>query len=88
MAVSYVESAKCKVERHRRVVKIAEWRSEHANSVKRDDPTRWKLVLLQLCRADEITLNHFSYFRVAREAEHDLINYILEYKILVVVGCC
>lgn len=86
MTVTNVESAKCEVKRHGLIEEITERRGEHADAVERNDAARWSFVLLQLCGADEIVLDHLGDFGVAREAKHDLVDDVFEHKVLVVVG--
>lgn len=85
MAVTNVECSKCEVKSHGRVVEIAKRNCEHADAVERNNPTWRQLVLLQFCRRREIAFYQFSNFTVAREAQHDLVDDVLEHKVLVVV---
>lgn len=85
MAVTNVKCSKCEVKSNGRVVEIAKRNCEHADAVKRNNPTGRQLVLLQLSRRCEIAFYQFSDFTVAREAQHDLVDDVLEHKVLVVV---
>lgn len=88
MTVADVKCSKREVERDWRIVEITKRNCEHADAVERNDAARRRLVLLQLRGACEITFYHFSNFSVARKAQHDLVDNVLEDEILIVVSRC
>lgn len=86
MAVADVKSSERVVERDGRVEQVAERDGEHADAVEGNDAARRDLILLQLGAAREVAFYQFGDFGVAGEAQHHLVNDVLEHKVLVVVG--